>query len=106
MTQKGPELKSPILGRLTSTLRLTRGNRPRGVHFWPLIFSRITFTIHIGCIRDVLWVYFASIQLPNLGIQKAFFFCRQIREIKLVTTLTAFYGILTNFSRFFFITTK
>ena len=81
MTQKGPELKSSILVRLTSALRQTRGNRPRGVHFWTYIFSRITFTIRISCIWYVLWVYFASIQLPNLGIQKAFSFCRQIREI-------------------------
>ena len=33
--QKGPELKSSILGRLTSALRQTRGNRPPGGHFWP-----------------------------------------------------------------------
>ena len=58
MTQKGPELKSSILGRFTSALRVTRGNRPRGVHFWPYIFSRITFSVCIGCIWNVFWVYF------------------------------------------------
>ena len=90
MTQKGPELKSSILGRLTSALRQTRGNRPRGVHFWPLIFSRITFTICIGCIQDVLWVYFASIQLPNLGIQMAYLFAEKFVKLNWLQLLHHF----------------
>ena len=60
MTQKGPELKSSILGRLTSALWQTRGNRPRGVHFWPYIFSRITFSVRI-C--HILCVFLANFDL-------------------------------------------
>ena len=69
MTQKGPELKSSILVGFTSALRVTRGNRPRGVQFWHYIFSRITFTIRIGCIQRVFEANFD----PK---------CEKTREIK------------------------
>ena len=88
MTQKGPELKSSILGRLTSTLRLTRGNRSRGVHFWPYIFSRITFSIRIGCIQRVFEANFD----PN---------CRKTREIKRFDEFFSWIFIFTIYDIFF-----
>ena len=63
MAQKGPELKSSILGGLTSNLRVTRGNRPRGVHLWHLFSLRVTFTVHV---RDVFCVYYVCFLLPYL----------------------------------------
>ena len=62
MTQKGPELKSPILVRFSSALRQIGGFRPCWVHFWTLIWSRITFSVRIRCIQRVFWAWID----PNL----------------------------------------